>query len=192
MATAVFAKPGDWKMTVTALVGSLVPDFMLTILFVTSRVQGISANRIFDELFWSDNWSIMMAPGNSFVLFGLLLITGIYLAKMNGAKLRIGTLIIVFCISAFLHLITDFFLHAEDARVQFWPLSDWIFYSPVSYWDSRYYGNWFQPLEIALGLFCLAALISRYKSRVIRTALISTMILYLVIPLFFYYSFHDV
>lgn len=192
MAAAVFAKPGDWKKTAIAVAGGLVPDFMLTALFFNARFQGVSTGTIFNDLFWSEKWSNLMAPGNSFVLFAIFLIVGIVLQKSSGTKTRIGTLIVVFCVSAYLHLITDFFLHAEDARVQFWPLSDWIFHPPVSYWDGRYYGNWFQPFEIALGFLCLAILFNRYRSRIVRIILISVMILYLAMPLFFYFSYHGV
>ena len=37
-----------------------------------------------------------------------------------------------------------------------WPLTGWIFESPVSYWDRRHGAQWFAPIEAAL---CVVAAI---------------------------------
>ena len=39
--------------------------------------------------------------------------------------------------------------------MHFWPFSDWIYVSPLSYWDPRHYGWLIGPLE---GLLCLGLL----------------------------------
>ena len=43
-------------------------------------------------------------------------------------------------IAALLHIALDFPLHADDAHRHFWPVSDWRFFSPVSYWDPAHNG----------------------------------------------------
>ena len=44
-----------------------------------------------------------------------------------------------FASSGFLHLTLDFLLHNQDARSQLWPLNNWIFISPLSYWGKNHY-----------------------------------------------------
>ena len=192
MAAALYAKPTDRTQTWVAVAGGLLPDLALSLLFIGSRIQGVGTNTIFNELFWSEQWSLIMAPGNSFVLFGILLAAGVWIAGLKSKWKRAGQLLVVLSVSAYMHLITDFLLHADDARAQFWPLSNWIFHSPVSYWDGRYYGNWFQPLEILMALGFMAVLIRRYKSRVVRAALGLAVALYIAIPMYFYFSHHGV
>jgi membrane-bound metal-dependent hydrolase YbcI (DUF457 family) len=46
------------------------------------------------------------------------------------------------------HTLVDFLTHAEDALPLFWPLSNWTWQSPVSYyWDSPHYGREFFIVE---------------------------------------------
>ena len=47
---------------------------------------------------------------------------------------RSAVLIALFS-AALVHLTLDFPLHNDDARAHFWPLTNWKFTSPVSYWD---------------------------------------------------------
>jgi hypothetical protein len=63
-----------------------------------------------------------------------------------------------------MHLGLDFLLHHDDGRAHFWPVTNWIFQSPVSYWDGRHYGNIVGPLEIAMSLLCCAVLWRRFAT----------------------------
>lgn len=49
-----------------------------------------------------------------------------------------------------LHIFLDFPLHHDDGPMLFYPLSDYRFMSPVSYWDSKHYGNYFAIFELFL------------------------------------------
>ncbi len=59
------------------------------------------------------------------------------------------------------HAVADFFSHVDGARPLFWPLSDWEWSSPVSYYDPLYYGNEFFAISHALILLTMAALLVR-------------------------------
>ena len=72
------------------------------------------------------------------------------------------------CGAALLHLGLDFLMHHDDGRAHFWPLSDWIFQSPVSYWDPRHYGSLVGPIEIAVSLVCFGVLWRRYVGKAMR------------------------
>jgi len=65
--------------------------------------------------------------------------------------------------SGLLHAFADFLTHHDDARRQFWPVSDWVFQSPVSYWDGRFYGDIFAPLEFGLVIALAAFLLWRLE-----------------------------
>jgi len=79
-----------------------------------------------------------------------------------------SAVIIALCSAALLHLGLDFLLHHDDGRAHFWPISNWIFQSPVSYWDSNHYGNIVGPIEILLSLAACAYLWRRFIGRWMR------------------------
>jgi len=90
---------------------------------------------------------------------------------MAGAHLLVlfrSAVIIALCSAALLHLGLDFLLHHDDGRAHFWPISNWIFQSPVSYWDSNHYGNIVGPIEILLSLAACAYLWRRFIGRWMR------------------------
>jgi len=63
------------------------------------------------------------------------------------------------------HAVADFFSHVDGARPLFWPLSDWEWSSPVSYYDPLYYGNEFFAISHALILLTMTALLVRRMRR---------------------------
>ena len=77
-----------------------------------------------------------------------------------------------FAISAFLHIAFDLPVHREDGHAHFWPLSDWVFISPVSYWDREHYGNVVGPLEILLVIALIAVLWRRFHAVWVRSLLL--------------------
>ena len=50
--------------------------------------------------------------------------------------------------AALLHLAFDLPLHHSDARPHFWPLSDWVFRPPLSYWNPARHGDLVGAVEI--------------------------------------------
>lgn len=75
----------------------------------------------------------------------------------------ICSVILVFSLAAALHVATDFPVHVNDGRPAFWPFSNWIFSSPVSYWDSRYYGSIVGLFELVLAAGLCFILWRRFK-----------------------------
>ena len=69
--------------------------------------------------------------------------------------------------------------------MQFWPLSDWKFVSPVSYWNPAHYGDWFGMFETVLGIAMAALLFVRFRSVLIRSTLALCIALYAAVPAFF-------
>ncbi len=166
LGAAVFGRANQAKITVAALLGGLAPDISLYVMAGWALfVQNIPPDVVFGQYYFSREWMQVFAYDNSFILWGALLGFGLWLKK---------PWVIAFAGAAYLHLITDFLLHHDDARPQFWPLTDWIFRSPVSYWDSRYYGNIVGPLELLMDFFLCFVLWRRHQGRWARFAVGST------------------
>ncbi|MEX0279373.1 MAG: cobalamin biosynthesis protein CobQ [Ruegeria sp.] len=125
---AAFARPASGRTLWAALLGSLLPDLSLYLMAGTSLyVLGISPQVVFNDLYFSPAWQTVFAIDNSFILWGLVLLLSVW---------RNWRFLTVTASAGLLHLALDFPLHAGDGRPQFWPLSDWVFHSPISYWEN--------------------------------------------------------
>ncbi len=146
---AAFADPDRRNTTTAALVGALAPDLSLYLMVGVSLViLQIPPQVVFDQLYFSDAWQQVFSIDNSFFVWGAGFAFGVWLKR---------AWLIAFCGAALLHLITDFALHHDDARMHFWPVSDWRFESPFSYWDRRHGAGWISPMEglLSIGMFVL-------------------------------------
>ncbi len=150
---AAFARPARGRILWAAVLGSLLPDLSLYLMAGASLyILGIPPQVVFDELYFSPAWQTVFAIDNSFILWGLALALGMWR----------GWLFLTVAASAgLLHLVMDFFLHAGDGRPQFWPISDWVFHSPVSYWDSAHHALWVAPVSAMICLLAYVALWQR-------------------------------
>ena len=144
-AAAAFARPGQRMVNAAALAGGLLPDLSLYMMVSWALlVRDIAPRVVFGEMYFSDSWQAVFAVDNSMPLWSLVLILALVVRSAPG---------IAFAGSGVLHLVFDFSLHHDDARRHLWPVSDWVFHSPVSYWDVRHYGYYAGSAEI---LICLA------------------------------------
>ncbi|WP_306116468.1 MULTISPECIES: cobalamin biosynthesis protein CobQ [unclassified Roseovarius] len=147
-AAAAFARPHERPRTIAALAGALAPDLSLYLMAgISLFVLGYSPGYVFDTLYFSDAWQMVFKIDNSFILWGI----GLGLAWWFRS-----TTAMVFAGAGLLHLAFDFPLHHDDGRAHFWPLSDWVFHSPVSYWDRQHYGDIVGPIEMLVSFgFCI-------------------------------------
>ena len=162
LGAAVFGRANHAKITAAALLGGLAPDISLYVMAGWALfVQNIPPDVVFGQYYFSREWMQVFAYDNSFILWGALLGFGLWRKK---------PLVIAFAGAAILHLVADLLLHHDDARPHFWPLNDWVFQSPVSYWDSRYYGRVIGPLELLMDFFLCFVLWRRHQGRWARFA----------------------
>ncbi|MFQ6548670.1 cobalamin biosynthesis protein CobQ [Aestuariibius sp. 2305UL40-4] len=162
---AAFGKPDAPKIALAALAGSIIPDLSLYLMVGWHlAILGTDPQIVFRELYYSDAWMQVFAIDNSFILWGLAFGLALY-TRRSWAIALTG--------AALLHLALDFPLHHDDGRPQFWPLTMWIYESPVSYWDNRNGGWWIGPLEALLSTALVAWIIIRFRALWIRaTALV--------------------
>ncbi|PJI92709.1 hypothetical protein BC777_1569 [Yoonia maricola] len=160
-----FGKAGRPAVTAAALAGALIPDLSLYLMAGWHlQVLGTSPEVVFGQLYYSDAWQSIFRIDNSIILWGILLTLG--------AMLR-SPVLIALCGAALLHLGLDFLLHNDDGRAHFWPYSNWVFQSPVSYWDPDHYGNIVGAMEVGLSLLCCGVLIRRFTGLWMRVFIVS-------------------
>lgn len=176
-AAAAFSQPYNRRRTFAALAGALAPDLSLYLMAGTALfILQMPARYVFDTLYFSDAWQTVFAVDNSFIVWGLAFALAWWMAAKNA---------MVFAASGLLHLAFDFPLHHDDGRPHFWPLSNWVFESPVSYWDTSAHAGIIGPIEMALSaLFCLI-LMRRFPSLRSRL-LIAALALVQLAPVFFW------
>lgn len=149
--------PGTGRM---AVLGSLLPDLSLYVLASVSLfVLKIPPQRVFDELYFSPAWQAVFAVDNSIVIWGALFAFGVVAGKALVLALAGGGL---------LHVVSDFLLHNDDARRHFWPLTDWVFESPLSYWDSQHHAAWVAPVTLLAVLASAVVIWRRWPRWVVR------------------------
>ena len=158
--SAVLARRDDWRTAVAAIAGSFMPDFSLYFMVFWSRyAKGLSEAQIFGERYYSDFWQGIFAVDNSLPLWGALVLVSALLGRKT---------LLVFGLAGLLHILLDFPLHHDDGRAHFWPFSDWIYESPISYWDPRAHGGIVGPLEVAACVFAATVLWRRFEGWVAR------------------------
>ena len=153
---AVCARKTAPKSARFAALGSLIPDLSLYVMAgVSLFILQIPPQRVFEELYFSDAWQAVFAIDNSFILWGLALAAGLYFRSVATVALTSAAL---------LHLVLDFPLHHDDARQQFWPLTNWVFESPLSYWDSNHHAATVAPIGLLMVIAAAVVVWRRYEN----------------------------
>lgn len=155
-AAAAFARPHDRRRTIAAVAGGLAPDVSLYIMVaVALYLLRLDAGYVFGTLYFSDAWQQVFRIDNSFLVWGAVFGLAWWWGARNG---------IIFSASGLMHLALDLPLHHDDARPHFWPLTDWVFQSPISYWDRAYHAGVVGPIEMGLSALLCGVLMWRFPS----------------------------
>ena len=167
LALAALARRESPRRNLAVAAGSLVPDLFIYLAWPwLTFVRGESQERIWREIYFDAPMQAWGALLNSAPLYAALALAG---WLMRGRVL--GVLLLVFSLAALIHVATDLPVHAEDAHRHFWPLTDWRFHSPVSYWNPAYHARWVGSVESVLGLGLCAVLWRRFPARWARVML---------------------
>ncbi len=176
-AAALLSKSGDSRRNWAIVAGGLLPDLSIFVLVGWARlIENLPHRQIWREVYWQEPWQTLSAISNSYVIWGLLALVAY----------RMGWHIALFVAAAALvHLSLDFPFHASDAHKHFWPLTDWRFHSPLSYWSDHHHARWVGILELGLVLASMGILWQRFESRIVRGALLIGLASLVAVPAFF-------
>lgn len=151
------SRRGDWWWIGA---GALLPDVFLYVAHFARGRAGAD---------WTALNASLSDAANSFPLWSLILALA-FLLGARGPALLAG--------SALLHLALDLPLHATDAHLHFWPLTDWRFRSPLSFWDADRHGAVVGMLEGVLFLVCWVAIWRRLDRPLHRAAALALFVVY--------------
>jgi hypothetical protein len=177
LALAALSKRGERKRNLSVFTGSLLPDLAIFLWApYQSIVHGVSGDEMWNELYFAPPMQNLIAWFNSIPIYAGLLLIGLVARSKTWGKL-----LVVFALAALIHIATDMPVHADDAYRHFWPISDWRFYSPFSYWDVEHHAAWVGKLDIFIALACIAVLWRRFPSRWVKIVLSVTAIPYILL-----------
>jgi hypothetical protein len=163
----------DKRRTLAFVAGGLIPDLpTYAFFFVNTFLLGTSQQLMWDTLYFDSAWSPFITLSHSLILWPIILLVAVILKK---------NLLKYFTVSALLHVVLDFFVHHDDAYRHFWPLTDWKFFSPLSYYDPKHYGNWVGAIDSILIIGLLLWLTTIYtKNTKLQYVSGSLIVLYVV------------
>ncbi len=166
----VLGRRGRPELVAPVLLGAMLPDIPMFLFYFWYRaVLHVPEAVIWSERYFEPGWQRLIDICHSLPL-GLVVLVVAYFA--------VAPRIAAFAASMLLHALVDLAVHNEDAHRQLFPLSDWRFASPVSYWDPKHHGAVGAGGEWLVVVLGSAVLWRRYRHRGARVALVLVNALY--------------
>ncbi|MFT5045396.1 MAG: hypothetical protein ACI8UP_002367 [Porticoccaceae bacterium] len=193
----------NFSSIVFIVFGALLPDIGLFIMFGYAQLTDLPKDVIWAEMYYSDFWQKLGAISNSApVFFSNSLVCWLIIRRsmqsqhsalvplsefLQGKQvMSTAFAVLVLSLASLLHVATDLPLHNDDGYAHFWPFTNWIFSSTVSFWDAGHYANLWVPIECVLGLTLVAILWRKTVSVWKKGLLFSVGLTYPVFALFFF------
>ena len=165
-------KPGhnnSHQRSAAIIAGALLPDLVIIVFYAWHLLLGTPEFQIWSVEYYRPTWQAWIDSFNSIPLIGL--------AMLISGKIR-HYLLLAFFSSMLLHAFGDLPLHQDDAHRHFFPLSDWRFASPVSYWDPAHHGHWASLIEFTSVI--AAASFMYWRFALLRPWVAATTVIYLL------------
>ena len=179
LALALLSKQGDKKHNWVVIFGSIIPDAVIWLWApYQSLINGVSGETMWRELYFAEPMQNLIAYFNSIPIYGLLAVIG-YAGRAN----TWGKLILFFALAALIHMATDLPVHNHDAYRHFWPLSDWRFISPFSYYETEHHAVWVSLIEASIALISIIFLWRRFAKLWVKILLGIFALFYIALPL---------
>lgn len=180
-AAAILARPGERIRNLALAAGALLPDLSIFVFYAWMKtVSGKSEQQIWGEAYWTEPWQTLGAISNSVPIAAAFLAVSLW---MRALWLRI------FALALLIHAALDFPVHADDAHRHFWPLTDWRFRSPVSYWDPSHNGAAGFVIEATVLLASAFIVWRRFEAIGVRIAVAALVLLYLAVGVYWAVAF---
>lgn len=147
--------------------GALLPDLPIFLFFFWyTLVDPTPQKIIWKELYFHPAWQTLFSSFHSLPVWATFAFLCLFFKCPRGA---------LFGAAGLLAAAEDLLLHHDDAHAHFWPLSNYRFASPVSYWDPAHYGPIISVLELLLVLAASVWTWSRLETRWGRALLVLAM-----------------
>ncbi|MGC9527315.1 MAG: hypothetical protein ACP5D7_17415 [Limnospira sp.] len=155
---ALLAGSGRPEANLLIVFGAILPDIPIFIFYGWAKwIAKMSERQIWSEAYYSPPVQTIVATCHSLPIAAL----GWAIAFQLGWQIPQ-----LLCLSLILHSLFDLPVHNDDAHRHFFPLSNYRFISPVSYWNPRQYGAIVAFLEILLVLFATVSVWCQVRSPV--------------------------
>jgi hypothetical protein len=141
---ALLGKTISPKHHLAIAIGAILPDVPIFVFyFVTKFIYKMPEGKIWSEAYYEPFWQNLVALFHSIPLA----LMGTTIFYRLGYKPGM-----ILCISLVCHSLLDLPVHHDDAHRHFFPLSNYRFISPFSYWDTNHYGKIVSLIEMTLVL----------------------------------------
>ncbi len=166
----LFRKSARETHAVAIVAGALLPDAPMLVFYLWARLSGMSERTIWHDGYYDPGWQALFDAFHSFPLLGLAWLLA-WRARMRALSLFFASMV--------MHSLFDFPFHHNDAHRHFWPLSDFRFLSPISYWDPAYYGQYVSVLELLVVVAGGAWLLRTAESPILFRCTAAVLFIYL-------------
>ncbi len=174
---AILGKKTFPQANLIIAIGGICPDLPIFVFYIWAKfIQRLPETQIWREAYYQPFWQNLTALFHSIPIAGM----GIAIATLLHS-----TTAQLFCLSLLLHLLLDLPVHNDDAHRHFFPLSDYRFISPVSYWDTQHYGGIVMIIEWLSVLIGSVYCFSLVQSWIGRGLMIAVNIFYTLFILIF-------
>ena len=174
---AFLSKRGQPSLHPYAFLGAVIPDIPIFIFFaVETLIFQTSQREMWGSRYFMEAWQNFFDVFNAVPLILILLGIGYYLMHSERVTIVAWSMLI--------HCVFDFLTHHDDGHHHLFPLSDFIFASPISYWDSSHHAGVFRVVECVVILAASVYLFPRLKTGLGRGVLVIINVLFAVSFLF--------
>ena len=147
------------------VLGALLPDISLFIMFGYAQLINVPNELIWSDMYYSAFWQQLGAMTNSVPIYLISAIISwaiiqhrlpnnqhakdTYTIGVQNRTLvsNAAVTVLISSLASALHVATDLPLHHDDGHPHFWPFTNWIYESPISYWDAFHFAGYWVPID---------------------------------------------
>ena len=179
LALAALSKADDKSRNWAIFTGSALPDLVIYIWAPYQiLIRKVDSQTLWNDLYFQAPMQNLIAYFNSVPIYATFAVLG-----FTQRRKIWGALMLVFALAALLHIATDLPVHNHDAYRHFWPLSDWRFISPLSYYEADHHGRWVSFVEAIIAAMSIFILWRRFPKLSTRIILALLAIFYIFIQI---------
>lgn len=189
VALALFGKPKRPKRNGVILLGSLLPDaFLYGFALYHIFISKIEMNIVWDDIYFERQNLLISGWVNSVPLYATLALFGLILTRIKTTR-NWGIFTGLFALAALSHIALDVPVHTVDAYMHFLPVTEWVYNSPLSYWNPNEGARYVAIAETLIVIFAMSVLWVRFPKFFIRTILLLISIYYIVLLALHWYTY---